>query len=115
MYELMSRVNWDEVIQCLDPNTACRELHISRRKFPQWFSSDTIRKIKQKEQAHRNYKNFKTESYHLKYVALRADVKTRIDIDYRVFISNAANSIRSDPPTFGITCAHGSRIPEYRV
>nr|CAH7760257.1 unnamed protein product [Callosobruchus chinensis] len=113
MYEIISTVDWNDVLQCADPNSATETLQqilfnifgqtvplkiISTRRFPPWYSIDTIKKIKEKEGAHKNYKKFGQEFYHKKFVSLRKTIKTQIDNDS----SDAMDSSPAGWSSFGL-------------
>nr|CAI5825566.1 unnamed protein product [Callosobruchus analis] len=115
MYHLVATSSWDSVLQATDPNTACDELakilhdifELSvpfklppRRRFPPWFSANTIKNIIQKEFARKNYKKYNTTFYRHRFNELRKQIKRQIDSDYRNFISDASNNILRDPSAF---------------
>ncbi|VEN35101.1 unnamed protein product [Callosobruchus maculatus] len=115
MYHLVSQMSWHNVIECTDVNDAVQQLErnlknifelsvpykiSSPRKYPPWFSRNTIKELKQKELAHRLYKKHKTDDYYDRFHNLRSSVKRKINDDYYNFLNHAENSISSDPTQF---------------
>nr|CAH7727822.1 unnamed protein product [Callosobruchus chinensis] len=115
MYHLVSQISWNNVIECTDVNEAVEQLEnnlknifelsvpykiSTSRKYPPWFSRNTIKEIRQKELAHKLYKKHKSGIYYDRFHNLRSSVKRKINEDYRIFLNNAENSISSDPTQF---------------
>nr|CAI5848914.1 unnamed protein product [Callosobruchus analis] len=115
MYHLVSQMEWDNVIECTDVNEAVQQLETNvksilelsvpykisnPRRYPPWFSVNTIKEIRQKELAHNLYKKHKTAVYYDRFCNLRSSVKRKINDDYRNFLQHAENSISSDPAQF---------------
>ncbi|CAH1994120.1 unnamed protein product [Acanthoscelides obtectus] len=112
MYEIMSTNDWSDIYQCMDPNAATEMLQqslyrifertepkkiIPTRRFPPWYSLDTINKIKEKERVHKNSKRYGDEASRTRFDSLRRTIKTQADNEYPNFILAAKSNILSDP------------------
>nr|CAH7714150.1 unnamed protein product [Callosobruchus chinensis] len=115
LYELVFSADWSDVLLSDDVDSASVKfeqiLHgifektvpfkiVPRRKFPPWFSVETIRKIKQKHRAHKKFKKNGSQIHYEQFLLLRNEIKTRIADEHRNFVLQAEIGIKTDPSNF---------------
>ena len=74
-----------------------RQLNIKTAKFPCWFTMQTIKLIKTKNNILRRHKFQKHASQHRRIKDLRSRIKVCTQADYINFINSTEQNIRSDP------------------
>nr|CAH7723400.1 unnamed protein product [Callosobruchus chinensis] len=115
LYELVFSADWSDVLLSDDVDSASVKfeqiLHgifektvpfkiVPRRKFPPWFSVETIRKIKQKHRAHKKFKKNGSQIHYEQFASLRNEIKIRIADEHRNFVLQAEIGIKTDPSNF---------------
>ena len=107
-------VNWDQIFNdralddCVDLfynyilnsiNKFVPKFYVNK-KFPQYFSSRTIRIIKQKNKIHKKWKLYKNESDYNLFKILRNQSKDLIKTDFKNYISSLESKLATSPKQF---------------
>jgi Reverse transcriptase (RNA-dependent DNA polymerase) len=130
LYEKLYNTDWEPLGNSEDVDIMCDEFYKiidnvfsscvptfsnnPTRNYPPWFSEEIINNLKAKETARKNFKKYKLQSYHKKFIELRALVKSQINVAYSDYVQVVENSLVDDPMKFWsyINIKKGkSRIP----
>jgi len=68
----------------------------SSKRFPSWYSIATIKVIKEKNRAHKNWKRYKNPIDYLDFNLLRGRSKFLINTDYSKYLETVESNISSD-------------------
>lgn len=115
LYSSILEADWSFLSEFQDVNLACDAFYIKlytildihvpqyknfKRKYPVWYSSELKSTVRSKEHYHRQYKKSHCEEYLTNFKQSRALAKTLSVRDYRHYVENIENSIKSDPSSF---------------
>lgn len=69
-------------------------------KYPPWFNRDIKNLIKEKEKLRKLYQKNKNEAYHERFKQCRGKLKKKIKIEFKHYLEEAENNLKSNPNTF---------------
>lgn len=109
----MSNTDWSPVLNASAVNDACNALYDiilnifndcvpqyvenkNKRHYPPWFDTTVIQYLRDKSNAHRNYKKYKSAYYQEKFKRLRSECKIRIDAAYEKYLMDIQNALTHD-------------------
>lgn len=116
MYDILSNTDWSPVLNSDTVYDSCNALYDIlfsifdlcvpidiankyKRQYPPWFGATIIRNIKEKSNAHKLYKKYKTTHYHERFKLLRSKCKILIDKAYKNYVANIQNTLIQDSKT----------------
>ena len=121
LYQLMSECDWSRLLTCQNVNECFKLFYddiyrflddsiprievktTSVAKFPQWFSIDLVRKIKQKNRLHHYIIKNKISSSSpesTEYLLLRTEIKNLTKQEYNAHKKSIENNLVADPASF---------------
>lgn len=129
LYEALLDFDWSSLKECNDVNITVDMFYnnlyqifekfvpkrrIHKRKFPSWYTSSIISKIKLKEKAFKRYKkNRNTQSYN-EFSTLRTVIKKEINETFKTYVSSVEFCLKDNPEKFWSyfhTKNNSTRIP----
>ncbi|XP_063915734.1 uncharacterized protein LOC135131813 [Zophobas morio] len=116
LYNAFIETDWSEVLDTVDVETACSTFYDINHKllnvyvpkcsssaktyYPPWFTKTIISSIKEKHRLWNLYRKSKLLTYLDRIRILKCDIRRNIRQAYKVFISEAENSLHNDPKKF---------------
>ena len=116
LYELLFNSDWSFLVNCNNVETACslfydklnnifsmsvpKNCRFKKRRYPPWFGSEIVHKLKVKWKLWVRYKRSKNVECYNDFKILRAEIKQEIKLSYLVYIHNIENKIHSYPNFF---------------
>lgn len=114
LYSTLACTDWSFLDSFKDVNCACESFYSrlysildtyvpvlrvdpNKEKFPMWYNSRIIKKLKQKNQFWRKYRKTSSGYYYNSFKILRAELDVDIGIAYRAFVEAAQNRVGADP------------------
>lgn len=116
LYNAILNTNWDDLFSIDDVNSACESFYsildtifsiyvpktITRTntKFPPWFHSGILRKLKLKKHLHKTFKRTKNDTTYQEFSNLRNEIKIDICNSHTEYIESVERQISSNPSQF---------------
>lgn len=105
-WDVLSNLSVDRAVSALyEVLKRGRELHVPKikilnKKYPVYFSKNTINVLKQKNKIHKKWKRFCNPYYYEKFKSLRRLSKGLIHADYGLYLGDVQEQIRTHPKKF---------------
>lgn len=117
LYHLISQTNWDFLNECTNVDSAvlafyskltsyfdqCVPLFQTKKinhSYPTWYNKEIILALKEKKLLHTKWKTTKLQADYTAFSKIRRQIKIKVDIAYKNYISSTENSLKSDPKRF---------------
>ena len=117
LYQSICDIDWTALYNFQDVNGACNLLYSELHKVfdqhvpittikstkvqnPPWFSTKIIKLLKQKQTAHKRYKQTHSRFYYNKFKFLRSCIKRELHSSYHSYLTKTENNLTTNPKKF---------------
>ena len=115
LYEALTSMDWSKLFKIKNVNLACsyfyKQLYSvldkfvpvykrAVKKYPKWFSSSLIKKLKKKERLHKKFKKSQLDCDYLKFATIRSEVNELKKTDYKTYTESLQFTLQKDPKKF---------------